>query len=150
MGAWLAAACSQRRICVIDILPAMRHPARQFSCAGPQRRLWRLTDTVVASGAFRVAAWALEETRDIMTGKAGSGPDQRRRHLPHPQSGGGGLCQWLAQPGGNWPTVRDFAARRHGRGNYRNGLVGGRKFLAVAGADGSAALVEFPDSMFKS
>ena len=46
--------------------------------------------------------------RSVFDNSGGAG--QRRGHQPQSQSGGGRLCEWPAQSGGNRPALRDTVA----------------------------------------
>ena len=107
------------------------------------------TGTVIAAGAFRVAGWTLADNQNVMTGKSGlilidSIATCPTRNLVAVGYANGLLS--LAEIGRPSEILlrEDTGATICAMAWSANG-----KFLAVAGADGSAALVEFPDTMFK-
>ena len=107
------------------------------------------TGTVIASGAFRVAGWTLADNQNVMTGKSGlilidSIATCPTRNLVAVGYANGLLS--LAEIGRPSEILlrEDTGATICAMAWSANG-----KFLALAGADGSAALVEFPDTMFK-
>ncbi len=149
-GAWLAIYLGDDGFCVMNVetgilsvhgnFPA---PVQSLAFGGP-------TNTIVAAGAFRVAAWRLADQTNLLSGKAGlviinAVATCPTRNLVAVGYANGLLS--LAEIGRPSEILL-----REDTGAAINALVWSNdgKFLAVAGADGSAALVEFPDSMFKS
>ncbi len=110
----------------------------------------RPTNTVVASGAFRLAAWDLADGEAVLTGKPGlvlvsAVATSPNRNLVATGYANGLLS--LAEIGQPSEILlrEDTGAAITAMAWSSNGT-----YLALAGADSSAALVEFPDSMFKT
>jgi WD40 repeat protein len=106
---------------------------------------------VVASGAYRVAAWTLgPDTQPIVTGKSGLVLVDRIATCPNRNIVAVGYANGLlslAEPG-----RADEVLLRQDTGFAISALVWSAdgRMLAVGGQDGTAALIEFPDSMFKT
>lgn len=149
-GAWIAARLETGGFCVIDA--GSRQVTVHENFPAPVRSIGfnARTGSVLASGAFRVVAWALPDHHDLMTGKSGlvlvdalaTSPDRNLVAVGY----GNGLLS-LAEIGR--PTEM-LLREDTGAGVTAMAWSGNGAYLAVAGTDGSAALVEFPDAMFKS
>ena len=149
-GGWLAACISQSGFTVIDLAHNTARHRGNFPAPVRHAGFGRSTGTVVASGAFRVAAWSLVDGADVVTGKAGlvlidaiaTSPNRNLVAVGYAN----GLLS-LAEIGLPSEILlrEDTGAGITAMAWSRNGA-----YLALAGTDGSAALVEFPDSMFKS
>ena len=155
-GRWLAVCLTEAGFCLID--PRTQTATMHGSFPAPVRSIAfnAMTRTIVASGAYRVAAWSLKD-----------GPE---KDGPQP----------VATTGKPGLVLVDAVACCPGRPlvavGYANGLlslaqIGSReeillredtgvgisamawsengKFIAVASKDGGTALVELPDAMFK-
>jgi WD40 repeat protein len=149
-GTWLAATLTAGGFCVIDVasnavtphggFPA---PVRSVTFGGP-------TNTVVASGAFRVAAWALDDNSDVMTGRPGLVLIDAIATCPTRNLVAVGYANGLLSLAEIGQPSEILLREDTGAGITAMAWSDNGDFLALAGADGSVALVEFPDSMFKS
>lgn len=108
------------------------------------------TQSVVASGAFRVAAWALEDGRDVVTGKAGLVLVNAVATCPNRNLVAVGYANGLLSLAEIGQPSEILLREDTGAGITAMVWSQDGRFLALAGTDGSAALVEFPDAMFKS
>jgi WD40 repeat protein len=149
-GAWLAVTLAEGGFCVINaasnaVAPHGSFPApvRSVAFGGP-------TDTVVASGAFRVAAWALDDNSDVMSGKPGLVLIDAVATCPSRNLVAVGYANGLLSLAEIGQPSEILLREDTGAGVTAMAWSANGAYLAVAGADGSAALIEFPDSMFKS
>ena len=108
------------------------------------------TQTVVASGAFRVAAWALADGNDRITGKAGLVLVDAVATCPNRNLVAVGYANGLLSLAEIGQPSEILLREDTGAGITAMVWSPDGRFLALAGSDGSAALVEFPDAMFKS
>ncbi|MDZ4312675.1 MAG: hypothetical protein U1A24_19180 [Cypionkella sp.] len=149
-GAWLVCSVAADGFYLIDtarnqILHRNKFPAAVRSVGfGPS------TATVVASGAFRVAAWALEDGRDVVTGKAGLVLVNAVATCPNRNLVAVGYANGLLSLAEIGQQSEILLREDTGAGITAMVWSQEGKYLALAGTDGSAALVEFPDAMFKS
>lgn len=147
-GRWLACSLGRAGLALID--------QRDLSCKiydhfpGPVTSAGFGANSVVASGAYRVAAWSLDDGTPKITGKSGlvlvdAVAVNASRNLVAVGYANGLLS--LCQIGGNAEILL-----RQDTGSGVSALAWSTcgRFLGVGGGDGSAALVEFPDEMFKS
>lgn len=149
-GTWLTASMATDGFCLIDPVRNRATPRGNFPSPVRSAIFGRTSNTVVASGAFRVAAWDLADGQAVLTGKAGlvlisavaACPDRNLVAVGYAN----GLLS-LAEIGQPSEILlrEDTGAAITAMAWSSNGT-----YLALAGNDGSAALVEFPDSMFKS
>jgi hypothetical protein len=137
-------------LCVIDAASniATHHgsfpaPVRHVAFAAP-------TNTIVASGAFRVAAWSMIDNRDVISGKSGLVLIDAIATCPTRNLVAVGYANGLLSLAEIGRPSEILLREDTGAGITAMAWSGCGNFLALAGADGSAALVEFPDSMFKS
>ena len=149
-GAWLTVCLKADGFCAINIARQETHshgnfpsPVRSVGFGGP-------TNSVVAAGAFRVAAWGLDDQRDIMSGKAGLVLINAVATCPTRNLVAVGYANGLLSLAEIGRPSEILLREDTGAGITAMAWSTDGKFLAVAGADGSAALVDFPDSMFKS
>ncbi len=108
------------------------------------------TNTVIASGAFRVAAWSMADNSDVVSGKAGLVLIDAIATCPTRNLVAVGYANGLLSLAEIGHPAEILLREDTGAGITAMAWSGCGTYLAVAGADGSAALVEFPDSMFKS
>ena len=147
-GRWLACPLGPAGLALIDM--------RDLACKiydhfpGPVTSAGFGADAVVASGAFRVAAWRLEDGAPAITGKSGLvlvdaiAVDPRRNLVAV------GYANGLLNLSRIGSAAEILLRQDSGAGvSALSWSVCGR-YLGVGGRDGSAALVEFPDEMFKS
>ena len=149
-GSWLTVSMTTDGFYLIDTVRNLATPRGNFPSPVRNALFGVTANTVVASGAFRVAAWDLADGQAVTTGKAGlvlvstvaASPNRNLVAVGY----GNGLLS-LAEIGQPSEVLlrEDTGAAIVAMAWSSNGT-----YLALAGSDGSAALVEFPDSMFKS
>jgi hypothetical protein len=147
-GRWLAAGLGLAGLALINMADISCKVFDHFP--GPVTSTGFGATTVVACGAFRVAAWSLENGAPIVTGKSGlvlidAVAVNAVRNLVAVGYANGLLS--LCQIGGN---AEILLRQDTGSGISALAWTPCGQFLGVGGRDGSAALVEFPDEMFKS
>ncbi len=149
-GTALAICLQTAGFCVIDAATnaATQHgnfpaPVRHVAFARP-------SNTVVASGAFRVAAWSMADNSDVTSGKAGLVLVDAIATCPSRNLVAVGYANGLLSLAEIGRPSEILLREDTGAGFTAMAWSGCGSYLALAGADGSAALVEFPDSMFKS
>ncbi len=149
-GAWLACTLLTEGFCVIGaadgaVTPHGSFPApvRSIGFSGP-------TGAVVASGAFRVAAWSLADGGDVMSGKPGLVLIDAVATCPARNLVAVGYANGLLSLAEIGRSSEILLREDTGAGVTAMAWSANGAYLALAGTDGSAALVEFPDSMFKS
>ena len=149
-GTWLTATVSENGFHLIDTAQNRVVHHSNFPAPVCSAVFGLTTNTVVASGAFRVAAWSLPDAGNVVTGKPGLVLINRvatcpTRNLVAVGYANGLLC--LAEIG----RPSEILLREDtGAGITAMAWSANGTYLALAGSDGSAALVEFPESMFKS
>lgn len=149
-GTWLAVCLQSDGFCAINLAnaEAFAHgrfpaPVRSLAFGGP-------TNTIVAAGAFRIAAWALDDQRDVVSAKAGLMLINAVATCPMRNLVAVGYANGLLSLAEIGRPSEILLREDTGAGVTAMAWSSDGKFLAVAGSDGSAALVDFPDSMFKS
>ena len=110
----------------------------------------RVTNTVVASGAFRVAAWDLADQQAVLTGKPGLVLVSAVATCPNRNLVAVGYANGLLSLAEIGQPSEILLREDTGAAITAMEWSPNGTYLALAGSDGSAALVEFPDSMFKS
>lgn len=149
-GKWLNVCLKANGIAVIEIDENRAQHHGSFPAPVACAAFCLPANAVVASGAYRVVAWALQDGGAIVTGKAGlvlinAVAASQTRNLVAVGYANGLLS--LAEIG----RPSEILLREDtGAGITSMAWSNDGNYLAVAGNDGSAALVEFPDSMFKS
>ena len=148
--AWLAVCLQSDGFCAINLTntEAFAHgrfpaPVRSLAFGGP-------TNTIVAAGAFRIAAWALDDQSDVVSAKAGLVLINAVATCPSRNLVAVGYANGLLSLAEIGRPSEILLREDTGAGIAAMAWSSDGKFLAVAGSDGSAALVDFPDSMFKS
>lgn len=148
---WLVACLREGGIAVLDAAGDSVILHRAFPAPVRFAAFSMPANAVLASGAFRVAGWYLDgESRDVQSGRSGlvlvdaiaASPNRNLVAVGYAN----GLLS-LAEIGGR---AEILLREDTGAGVTALAWSADGRFLAVAGADGSAALVEFPESMFKS
>ena len=150
-GLWLACCMDQDGISVIDVstndaraYPNFPSPVRTVAFNAP-------TATIVASGAFRVVAWSLTKPGDpIVSGKPGLVLVDAIAASPNRSLVAVGYANGLVSVAEIGRPDEMLLRENTGAGITALAWSANGSFLALAGADGSAALVEFPDGMFKT
>ena len=105
--------------------------------------------TVVASGAFRPVAWSLRDRQSLVSGKAGLILIDAIAACPTRNLIAVGYTNGLVSLAETGQPTEILLREDTGAALRDIAWSGCGNFLALAGADGSAALVEFPDAMFK-
>lgn len=147
-GRWLACCLGRAGLMLIDMQDMSSKIYDHFP--GPVTSAGFAANSVVASGAYRVAAWSLDDGAPIITGKPGlvlvdavAINDARNLAAVGYANGLLNLCQI----GGD---AEILLRQDTGAGVSALSWSSCGRFLGVGGRDGSAALVEFPDEMFKT
>jgi WD40 repeat protein len=149
-GAWLLACLARDGFCVVDATTGAVHLHGNFPSAVRQADFGMPSGSVVASGAFRVAAWALTDQSDLTTGKAGLVLIDAIATSPNRNLVAVGYANGLLSLAEVGMPSEILLREDTGAGITAMAWSGNGSYLALAGTDGSAALVEFPDAMFKS
>lgn len=149
-GAWLAVTLQSDGFCLIDTANNTAYPHGNFPAPVRIVGFGGPSHSVVASGAFRVAAWSLDDQRDIMSGKAGLVLINAIATCPTRNLVAVGYANGLLSLAEIGRPSEILLREDTGVGITAMAWSQNGNYLALAGADGSAALVEFPDSMFKS
>ncbi len=118
-------------------------PVRHVAFASP-------TNTVAASGAFRVAAWSMADNSDVISAKAGLVLIDAIATCPTRNLVAVGYANGLLSLAEIGRPSEILLREDTGAGFTAMAWSSCGNHLAIAGSDGSAALVAFPDSMFKS
>lgn len=149
-GTWLATCLQEDGFCAINAASNAVYRHGNFPSPVRSVAFSDATNAVVAAGAFRVAAWGLEDQHDIMSGKAGLVLINAVATCPTRNLVAVGYANGLLSLAEIGRPSEILLREDTGAGITAMAWSTNGNFLAVAGADGSAALVEFPDSMFKS
>lgn len=149
-GAFLALCLQAGGFSVIDAASNIATQHGNFPSAVRHVAFAAATNTVVASGAFRVAAWSMADNSDVMSGKPGLVLIDAIATCPTRNLVAVGYANGLISLAEIGKTQEILLREDTGTGITAMAWSSNGTFLALAGTDGSAALVEFPDSMFKS
>ncbi len=149
-GAWLAVTLQSDGFCLIDAATNTAYPHGNFPAPVRVVGFGGPTNSVVASGAFRVAAWSLDDQRDVMSGKAGLVLINAVAACPTRNLVAVGYANGLLSLAEIGRPSEILLREDTGAGITAMAWSPNGTFMALAGADGSAALVELPDSMFKT
>ncbi|MGQ0563930.1 MAG: WD40 repeat domain-containing protein [Gemmobacter sp.] len=149
-GAWLVACLAEDGFCTVEAATDAVHVHRNFPSAVRHAGFGLPTDTVVAAGAFRVAAWTLADQGDVVTGKPGLVLIDAIATCPNRNLVAVGYANGLLSLAEIGRPSEILLREDTGAGITAMAWSGNGAYLALAGTDGSAALVEFPDAMFKS
>ncbi len=149
-GAWLAMTLQSGGFCLIDTASNRTHPHGNFPAPVRSLAFGGPTNTIAAAGAFRVAAWQLDDQRDIISGKAGLVLINAVATCPTRNLIAVGYANGLLSLAEIGRPSEILLREDTGSGITALAWSANGTYLALAGADGSAALIEFPDSMFKS
>ena len=149
-GAWIVTCLAEDGFCTVDVATGTANFHGNFPSPVRQADFGLSTGTVVAAGAFRVAAWALQDQGDVMTGKAGLVLVNAIATCPTRNLVAVGYANGLLSLAEIGKPSEILLREDTGAGITAMAWSGNGAYLALAGTDGSAALVEFPDAMFKS
>lgn len=149
-GRWLACCLETAGFALIDV-PAQSAVTHE-NFPAPVRSTAFSADPgiVVASGAFRVAAWDLATPdKTILTGKAGLVLIDAVASCPTKSLIAVGYSNGLVSLARIGEPGEILLRADTGAAVTALAWSSDGQFLGIAGADGTAALVEFPDDMFK-
>jgi hypothetical protein len=149
-SAWLVACLAEEGLCVVNAATGAVTAHRNFPSAVRHAAFGLPTDTVVAAGAFRLAAWSLADSSDIVTGRAGLVLIDAVATCPNRNLVAAGYANGLVSLAEIGRPSEILLREDTGAAITAMAWSGNGAYLALAGADGSAALVEFPDAMFKT
>lgn len=149
-GNWLACTLAADGFFLIDTARNLGLHRGKFPAAVRSLGFSQNSDTVVAAGAFRVAAWSLGDGRDVMTAKPGLVLVNAVATCPNRNLVAVGYANGLLSLAEIGQPSEILLREDTGAGITAMVWSQDGKYLALAGTDGSAALVEFPDAMFKS
>ena len=150
-GRWLVCCLGEGGISVIEAATDEVRPYDNFPAPARTAAFSAPTDTVLASGAFRVVAWSLDGSGGaIASGKPGLVLVEAIAVSPNRSLVAVGYANGLLSLAEIGRPDEMLLREDTGAGITALAWSADGNFLALAGADGSAALVEFPDSMFKS
>ena len=147
-GHWLACPLGRAGLALIDL--------RNLACTvydhfpGPVTFAGFGTNSVVTSGAFRATGWSLTDGAPLITGKSGLvlvdaiAVDPKRNMVAVGYANGLLSLSKIGSP------AEVLLRQDTGAGVSALAWSSCGRFLGVGGRNGSAALVEFPDEMFKS
>ena len=149
-GAWLTASMAADGFCLVDLAQNLATTRRNFPAPVTCAAFGQSTATVVAAGAYRVAAWSLTTGQDVMTGKPGLVLVNAVATSPNRNLVAVGYANGLLSLAEIGKPSEILLREDTGAGITAMAWSPNGKYLALAGTDCSAALVEFPDAMFKS
>ncbi|MBC7142843.1 MAG: hypothetical protein H5U18_11935 [Rhodobacteraceae bacterium] len=151
-GAWLLCCLGAGGIALIDMRTGTATSHGNFPAPVTSASFSAPTDTVIASGAFRLAGWSLADSpqTDVTTGKAGLVPVDAVAACPARNLAAVGYANGLLSFAEIGRRDEILLREDTGAGITALAFSPDGNFLALAGSDGSAALVEFPAGMFKS
>lgn len=149
-GTSLTAALGADGFCLIDAVSNTTTTRRNFPAPVGRALYSPTTGTVVASGAYRVAAWSLATGGDVMTGRPGLVLVNALATSPNRNLVAVGYANGLLSLAEIGQPSEILLREDTGAAITALEWSPDGRFLALAGEDGSAALVEFPDAMFKS
>jgi WD40 repeat protein len=149
-GRWLAVPLQANGFVLIDTASNTAYPYANFPAPVRSIAFGTPTNSVVAAGAFRVAAWGLDDLHDIMSGRSGLVLINAIATCPTRNLVAVGYANGLLSLAEIGRPAEILLRENTGVGITALAWSSNGNYLALAGADGSAALVEFPDSMFKS
>ena len=149
-GTWLTVTMPADGFLLIDTVRNITTLRGNFPSPVRNAIFGRTTNTVVASGAFRVAAWDLADGQAVLTGKAGLVLISAVATSPNRNLVAVGYANGLLSLAEIGQPSEILLREDTGTAIMAMAWSSNGTYLALAGSDGSAALVEFPDSMFKS
>lgn len=149
-GAWIAACQASDGFILINTAENTAQHRGNFPAAVASTVFGIQSNAVVASGAFRVAAWSLQDGTDIVTGKPGLVLIDAVASCPSRNLVAVGYANGLLSLAEISRPSEILLRENTGSGITAMAWSTNGIYLALAGNDGSAALVEFPDAMFKS
>ncbi len=149
-GRWLACCLETAGFALIDVRRQTAATHENFPATVRSTAFGAGTDTVVASGAFRVAAWDLHlPEKSVLTGRAGLVLIDAIACCPTRNLVAVGYANGLVSLGQIGEPGEILLREDTGAGITALAWSADGRFLGIAGNDCTAALVEFPDDMFK-
>ena len=148
-GLWLAVSMADG-FYLIDTARNHAIPRGNFPAPINTAVFSRPANTIVASGAYRVAAWDLADQEAVLTGKPGLVLVSALATSPNRNLVAVGYANGLLSLAEIGQPSEILLREDTGAAITAMAWSSNGNYLALAGADGSAALVEFPDSMFKT
>ena len=149
-AAWLGCLLQGDGFALIDLTTDHLHVQTGFPAPVGSLGFGLSTNTVAASGAFRVAAWDLADQGAVLSGKAGLLLIDRLAVSPTRNLVAVGYANGLLSLAEIGRPSEILLREDTGAGFTAMAWSANGTYLAMAGTDGSAALIEFPESMFKS
>lgn len=150
-GRWLACCLETPGFALIDINSQTAVTHENFAAPVKSVAFGADNKTVIASGAYRVAAWDLQTPdNSLQTGKTGMTLIDAVASCPNRNLVAVGYANGLVSVTKIGEPGEILLRENTGAAVTALTWSDDGKFLGVAGADCSAALVEFPDDMFKS
>lgn len=150
-GSYLACCLGPDGLAVVDIASMDCIVRSQFPAPVLSAGFGPGADFVVASGAFRAAAWTLgPESQPISTGKPGLVLVDRVATSPTRRLVAVGYANGLVSLAETGRADEMLLRQDTGAGISALAWSSDGRMLAIGGRDGTAALVEFPDEMFKT
>lgn len=149
-GAWLATGLGAAGFALVDISSDTSLVYGNFPAPVGSIGFGTVTNSVVASGAFRVTAWGLTDQHPITSAKAGLVLISAIATCPTRNLVAVGYANGLLSLAEIGRPSEILLREDTGAGITAMAWSANGKFLGVTGTDGSVALVEFPDDMFKS
>jgi WD40 repeat protein len=149
-GEWLACCLEADGFCLLETATNSLTTRTNFPAPVRSLGFGAPTPSVVASGAFRVAGWSLADHSPIMSGKSGLVLVDAVAACPKRNLVAKGYANGLLSLAVIGGPSEILLREDTGAGFTALAWSANGDFLAVAGTDGSAALIEFPSNMFKS
>lgn len=150
-GRWLAGCLETPGFALIDANNQTAVTHENFAAPVNSIAFGADNKTVIASGAYRVAAWDLQTPdNSLQTGKTGLTLIDAVASCPNRNLVAVGYANGLISVTKIGEPGEILLRENNGAGVTALAWSDDGKFLGVAGADCSAALVEFPTDMFKT
>ena len=149
-GGWIATTLGAGGFCIIETAVSAAVIFSNFPAPVRSIGFNSLTNSVVAAGAYRVTAWGLDDKAPITSAKAGLVLITAIATCPTRNLVAVGYANGLLSLAEIGRPSEILLRENTGAAITAMAWSNTGTFLALAGTDGSAALVEFPDSMFKS
>ena len=149
-GTWLAVGLAEEGFCLINTTENSVRLHGNFPSPVRSVKFGRSTNTITAPGAFRVAAWDLADGHAIATGKPGLVLVSAVATSPNRNLVAVGYANGLLSLAEIGRPSEILLREDTGVAIDTMAWSPDGNYLALSGADGTAALVEFPDAMFKS
>lgn len=149
-GTWLAVALGAAGFCTINVASNTAQTFGNFPAPVHRVSFANATNSVVTAGAYRVVAWGLDDQAPMTSAKAGLVLISAIATCPTRNLVAVGYANGLLSLAEIGRPSEILLRENTGAAITAMAWSGNGKYLALAGADGSAALVEFPADMFKT